>query len=153
MADGQVKLFAVMLHEDKVMIAQHRVPDDTNEITQVKQLLDEVDLTGAVVTADAAHAQHDTAQYVAGERGPDYLLAVKGNQPGLQRGCQTRRSAATRRKPARSTPRARPSLSTLTVRSPRQRGPSSASAAPSRRSPTATASFRWSKVVRMRTVV
>ncbi|MBV9205605.1 MAG: hypothetical protein JO037_09435, partial [Actinobacteria bacterium] len=46
-ADGQVKLFAAMLHEDKVMIAQHRIPDDTNEITQVKQLLTEVDLTGA----------------------------------------------------------------------------------------------------------
>jgi predicted transposase YbfD/YdcC len=84
-ADGQVKLFAAMLHEGKVMIAQHRIPDDTNEITQVKQLLDEVDLTGAVVTADAAHAQHDTAAYVAGERHSDYLLQVKGNQPGLQR--------------------------------------------------------------------
>jgi predicted transposase YbfD/YdcC len=84
-ADGQVKLFAAMLHEDKVMIAQHRIPDDTNEITQVKQLLDEGDLTGAVVTADAAHAQHDTAAYIAGERHSDYLLQVKGNQPGLQR--------------------------------------------------------------------
>jgi predicted transposase YbfD/YdcC len=84
-ADGQVKLFAAMLHEEKVMIAQHRIPDDTNEITQVKELLDPVDLTDVVVTADAAHAQHDTAEYVAGERGSDYLLQVKGNQPGLQR--------------------------------------------------------------------
>ncbi|MGP0024524.1 MAG: ISAs1 family transposase [Streptosporangiaceae bacterium] len=84
-AGGQVKLFAAMLHEEKVMIAQHRIPDDTNEITQVRELLDPVDLTGAVVTADAAHAQHDTAEYIAGERHADYLLAVKGNQPGLQR--------------------------------------------------------------------
>src|SRR5712691_6604766 len=83
-ADGQVKLFAAMLHEEKVMIAQHRIPDDTNEITQVRELLDPVDLTGAVVTADAAHAQHDTAQYIGGEREADYLLTVKGNQPGLQ---------------------------------------------------------------------
>jgi predicted transposase YbfD/YdcC len=74
-----------MLHEEKVMIAQHRIPDDTNEITQVRELLDPVDLTGTVVTADAAHAQHDTAEYIAGERHADYLLAVKGNQPGLQR--------------------------------------------------------------------
>jgi len=83
-ADGQVKLFAAMLHEDKVVIAQHRIPDDTNEITQVRDLLDPVDLTGAVVTADAAHAQHDTAAYIGGERESDYLLTVKGNQPGLQ---------------------------------------------------------------------
>jgi hypothetical protein len=82
--DGQVKLFAAMLHEEKVMIAQHRIPDDTNEITQVRELLGPVSLTGAVVTADAAHAQHDTAEYIAGEREADYLLTVKGNQPGLQ---------------------------------------------------------------------
>jgi predicted transposase YbfD/YdcC len=88
--DGQVKLFAAMLHDEKVMIAQHRIPDDTNEITQVKDLLDPVDLAGAVVTADAAHAQHDTAAYIAGPaaeggRDADYLLTVKGNQPGLQK--------------------------------------------------------------------
>ena len=58
-AGGQVKLFAAMLHGDGVVIAQHRIPDDTNEITQVRDLLDPVDLAGAVVTADAAHAQHD----------------------------------------------------------------------------------------------
>ena len=83
-ADGQVKLFAAMLHQEKVIIAQHRIPDDTNEITQVEELLDPVDLTDAVVTADAAHAQHDTAEYIGGKRKADYLLTVKGNQPGLQ---------------------------------------------------------------------
>ena len=56
-ADGQVKLFAAMLQEEKVMIAQHRIPDETTETTQVKALLDIVDLGNAVVTADAAHAQ------------------------------------------------------------------------------------------------
>src|SRR5512142_3484341 len=50
-ADGQVKLFAAMLHQEKVIIAQHRIPDDTNEITQVKALLENMDLSGAVVTA------------------------------------------------------------------------------------------------------
>jgi len=92
-ADGQVKLFAAMLHKEKVMIAQHRIPDDTNEITQVRDLLDPVDLTGAVVTADAAHAQHDTAEYIGGERESDYLLTVKGNQPGLQRAIYDKVSA------------------------------------------------------------
>jgi hypothetical protein len=67
-ADGQVKLFAAMLHEEKVIIAQHRIPDDTSEITQVEELLDPVDLTDAVVTADAAQAQHDTAEYIGGKR-------------------------------------------------------------------------------------
>jgi predicted transposase YbfD/YdcC len=83
--DGQVKLFAALQHGDGVIIAQHRIPDDTTETTQVKALLDAVDLTGAVVTADAAHASRETAAYIAGERGADYLLTVKGNTPGLQR--------------------------------------------------------------------
>lgn len=88
--DGQVKLFAAMLHQDKVMIAQHRIPDDTTETTQVKELLEPVDLHDAVVTADAAHAQRETAEYIAGPpdeggRGSAYFLFVKGNQPGVQR--------------------------------------------------------------------
>lgn len=58
---------------------------DANEITQVKDLLDPVDLAGAVVTADAAHARLDTAGYTAGVCQADYLLTVKDIQPGLQR--------------------------------------------------------------------
>ena len=92
-ADGQVKLFAALLHEEKVIIAQRRIPDETNEITQVRELLDPVDLTGAVVTADAAHAQDDTAEYLAGERDSDYFLFVKGNQPGLQRAISSKVTA------------------------------------------------------------
>jgi predicted transposase YbfD/YdcC len=88
-ADGQVKLFAALLHEEKAVIAQHRIPDDTTETTQVKELLDNVDLDGAVVTADAVHASRDTAAYIAGPgeeggRESDYFLFVKNNQPKLR---------------------------------------------------------------------
>ena len=43
-----------------------------------------------MVTADAAHAQRETAEYIAGKiedggRDADYAATVKGNQPGLQR--------------------------------------------------------------------
>ncbi len=44
------------------MIAQRNVEHKTNEITQVKPLLDPLDLTGAVVTLDAMHAQRETAR-------------------------------------------------------------------------------------------
>jgi DDE_Tnp_1-associated/Transposase DDE domain len=53
-ADGTEKLFAAMLQEEKVIIGQHRIPAGTNEITQVKDLLDAIDLVNCVVTADAA---------------------------------------------------------------------------------------------------
>jgi predicted transposase YbfD/YdcC len=88
--DGQVKLFSAMLHEEKAVIAQHRIPDDTTETTQVRELLEHVDLDSAVVTADAVNAQRDTAGYIAGPaeeggRASAYFLFVKGNQPKLQR--------------------------------------------------------------------
>jgi predicted transposase YbfD/YdcC len=87
--DGQVKLFAAVLHEDKAVIAQHRIPGDTTETTQVRELLENADLDGAVVTADAVHCQDDTADYIAGpgeEGGRDsaYFLFVKNNRPKLR---------------------------------------------------------------------
>ena len=90
--DGQVKLFSAMLHQEKAVIAQVRVPDDTTESTQVKALLGNVGLENAVVTADAAHSGSETAQYIAGKeedggRESDYFLHAKGNTPSLQRAC------------------------------------------------------------------
>lgn len=86
-ADGQVKLFAAMLHEEKVLIAQHRIPDETTETTQVRELLDGVDLENAVVTADAAHAQRETAEYIAGSKEDGKprvgLLPVRQGQPAV----------------------------------------------------------------------
>jgi predicted transposase YbfD/YdcC len=102
--DGQVKLFAAMLHEEKVVIAQHRIPDETTETTQVKALLESVDLENAVVTADAVNAQRETADHIAGRkedgnRGSAYFLFVKGNQPKLQRAAFDAVQAGTPRDP------------------------------------------------------
>jgi predicted transposase YbfD/YdcC len=46
-------------------------------------LLEEVDLAGRVVTADALHCQRDHARDLVAERHADYLLVAKENQPGL----------------------------------------------------------------------
>jgi predicted transposase YbfD/YdcC len=80
--DGNVKLFSAMLHDQAVVIAQIRVPDDTTEVTQVEALLDPVDLAAAVVTGDAAHTQTGTASYIC-RRDADYVFTLKGNQPSL----------------------------------------------------------------------
>lgn len=79
-------LFSAMIHCEGVTIAQVKVPPDTNEITQVKALLDPVatrEGEEVIVTMDAAHTQHDTAEYIAGTRGFDYVMTAKGNQPTL----------------------------------------------------------------------
>jgi predicted transposase YbfD/YdcC len=85
--DEQFTLFSAMIHREGVTIAQVKVPPDTNEITQVKALLDAVtprEGERVIVTMDAAHTQHETAEYLAGTRGFDYVMTVKGNQPTLR---------------------------------------------------------------------
>jgi len=84
--NGQFTLFSAMIHEAGVTVAQVQVPAGTNEITQVKALMEEVpERVGerVVVTMDAAHTQRDTAEYITGTRGFDYIMTIKGNQPTL----------------------------------------------------------------------
>lgn len=56
----------------------------SNEIPAARQLLRRLDLTGKIVLSDAAHTQVETGQLILYERGGDYLMTVKGNQPTLQ---------------------------------------------------------------------
>jgi predicted transposase YbfD/YdcC len=86
--NGQVTLFSAMTHGTAVTVAQLKVPDGTNEITQVKPLLQHLaDQQGrpVIVTLDAAHTQQETAAHIAAECGFDYVMTVKGNQPTLQK--------------------------------------------------------------------
>ena len=86
--NDKVTLFSAMLHREAVTIAQVRVPDSTNEITQADTLLDAVRIPEGepvLVTLDAAHTQRETAETICGKPGWDYLMTVKGNQPSLQR--------------------------------------------------------------------
>jgi hypothetical protein len=57
-------------------LAQRDVDAKTNEITQVKPLLDDGDITGALVAADALHVQRDTARYLVEQKEGDYLFTA-----------------------------------------------------------------------------
>ena len=77
-------LLAAMICGTRAVLAQKDVNQKTNEITQVKPLLDDVDITGVLVTADALHVQKETARYLVEDKNADYLFtAVKDNQPSL----------------------------------------------------------------------
>jgi predicted transposase YbfD/YdcC len=76
-------LMAAFDHTHGAVLGQVEVGCKTNEIPAFAPLLDTVDLTRAVVTADALHAQRDHAAYLVEARGAHYLLTVKANQPGL----------------------------------------------------------------------
>src|ERR1700743_2872528 len=66
----------------RLTLGQVSVPDGSNEIAVIPDLLRVLELKGAVVTIDAAGCQVENAGLIR-DRGGDYLLAVKGNQPGL----------------------------------------------------------------------
>ena len=76
-------LLGAIDHARGVVLAQREVGCKTNEITEFAPLLDTVDLSGAVVTADAMHAQRAHADYLVLQRDAHYLLTVKSNQPSL----------------------------------------------------------------------
>jgi predicted transposase YbfD/YdcC len=77
-----VHLLAALDHAHGAVLGQVEVGAKTNEIPMFPVLLDRVSITGAVITADALHAQRSHATYLAG-RGAHYVLTVKRNQPGL----------------------------------------------------------------------
>jgi predicted transposase YbfD/YdcC len=71
----------------RLTLAQLSVPEKTNEITAIPDLLDQLaeakQLEGALVTIYAMGCQVEIADKIVAH-GADYLLALKGNQPTLE---------------------------------------------------------------------
>jgi len=83
-ADGPGRhLLAALDHAHGVVLGQVDVEAKTNEIPMFATVLDHIDLTGAVITADALHAQRGHAEYLVTQRQAHYVITVKRNQPGL----------------------------------------------------------------------
>lgn len=79
---GCLHLVSAWAAESRLILGQPAVADGSHEIAAVPELLKVLDLSGALVTLDAAGCQKEIARQVRGQGG-DYLLAVKGNQPTL----------------------------------------------------------------------
>ncbi len=76
-------LLAALSQRLGAVLGQAAVPDKTNEIGAADEFLLGLVLEGRVVTADALLTQRSLAQAVL-DRGGDYLLVVKDNQPTLR---------------------------------------------------------------------
>jgi predicted transposase YbfD/YdcC len=70
--------------ENRLFLGQVAVAPGSHEIAALPELLRVLDLSGALVTLDAAGCQKAVVQQVRAQGG-DYLVAVKGNQPALER--------------------------------------------------------------------
>ena len=80
----QVHLLSAFLHNQVITVNQLEVDEKTNEIPMIKPLLNNLNIEGMVVTADALHTQVKTARYIVEEKHADYLFIVKDNQKTLR---------------------------------------------------------------------
>src|SRR4051812_4015058 len=82
-ATGCLTVVTAWATENRLVLGQAAVPDGSNEIGTIPNLLRTLDLSGAIVTTDAAGCQTETARLIRSQGG-HYLLAVKDNQPTLR---------------------------------------------------------------------
>ena len=80
----QVHLLAAMDQKTCAVLGQTEVDAKTNEITRFRPLLEGMDLSDTVVTADALHTQREHADWLITHKHAAYLLIVKANQPALR---------------------------------------------------------------------
>jgi len=79
---GMTHLVSAFVSANHMVFGQVAVNDKSNEIDAIPRLLALLDVEGATVTLDAIGCQREVAREVV-ERGGDYVLAVKQNQPAL----------------------------------------------------------------------
>ena len=79
---GALHLVSAYATEAGLVLAQRAVDGKSNEITAIPELLDMLNLKGAIVTIDAMGTQKEIAQRIV-DKDADYVLALKGNQTSL----------------------------------------------------------------------
>lgn len=79
---GAIHMVSAWAHQNRLVLAQVKVDEKSNEIPVIPELLKVLDLNGCIVTIDAMGTQKQIAQQII-EGGGDYVLSLKGNQGNL----------------------------------------------------------------------
>jgi predicted transposase YbfD/YdcC len=82
-----VHLLACMDHATRAVLAQRQVGGAPEEVPAFVPLLADLDLAGAVVTADALQTHPEAAEFLVRHKQAHYLFVVKANQPTLLDRC------------------------------------------------------------------
>jgi Domain of unknown function (DUF4338)/DDE_Tnp_1-associated len=90
-------IISLVEHEDGVPVALCAAPNKGHELPAAQALLrsEAVNLLGCVLTADPLHCQTQTAQLITQQKGGDYVLGVKDNQPTVRQNIQRKLAKAT----------------------------------------------------------
>ena len=79
---GPLHLVSAWATDKGLSLGQVATEEKSNEITVIPDLIDRIDVKGAIVTMDAMGCQKEIAGKIIDAKG-DYVLAVKDNQPKL----------------------------------------------------------------------
>ena len=77
--ERQMHIVTALLVDKSLSLGQKVIESKSNEIPAVRELLDELNIKGAIVTLDAMHCQKETAEKIV-NNGGDYVLQLKANQ-------------------------------------------------------------------------
>jgi predicted transposase YbfD/YdcC len=77
-----IQMVSAWAAENRLVLGQMKVDDQSNEITAIPELLTLLEISGCIVTIDAIGCQKKIAQTIA-DQGADYVLALKENQGHL----------------------------------------------------------------------
>jgi predicted transposase YbfD/YdcC len=77
-----IHMVSAWANKNRLVLAQAKVEDKSNEIEAILQLLDLMEIQGCIVTIDAMGTQKKIAQRIREDKA-EYVLALKGNQGTL----------------------------------------------------------------------
>ena len=85
---GDVMLVNAIAQPSQRLLGVEAVDNKTNEIPTARTLIQRLDLTGKMVQLDGLHTQHQTVHQILYEKGADYSLILRKNQPTLLKTAQ-----------------------------------------------------------------
>jgi len=78
-----IHMVSAFAARQRLVMAQTAVAEKSNEIVAIPALLDMMEIEGAVISIDAMGCQRNIAKKIIAKKA-DYIIALKGNQAGLQ---------------------------------------------------------------------
>jgi len=78
-----IHLVSAWSYQNRLVLGQVKTAGKSNEIVAVKELLNLLDIKGAIITADAMSCQKEIVQQIC-EKKADYIIAIKDNQKNLK---------------------------------------------------------------------
>ena len=86
--ENPLHIVSAQISELGITFAQKTVSDKSNEIPAVQELIEQLEISGCMLVADALNCQKKTAEMIIKGKG-DYLLCVKDNQETLKKDIET----------------------------------------------------------------